>query len=120
MAIDWDAMVLVPLMGLFGEGDPADQSTWPIYMPLGLASFRLPDAVFDAEYQHVALDREGTPSTSSRPVLGVRTALFPRFPAQNDSVQIAGGEYRGQYIVTDVQPDGHGYAKLILMRQAAP
>lgn len=118
MSIDWDRLVLAPVMGLFGEGQASDQSTWPIYTPRGLAPFALADAVFDAEYEQVDVNPEdGSASTSRRPVLGVRAALFPRLPAQGDTVLIP--STGKTYVVRDVQPDGHGHAKLMLMETAA-
>jgi hypothetical protein len=100
-------------MGVFGEGEPADQSTWPLYTPRGLAGFRLADAVFDAEYEQVEITQDASQATSRRPVLGVRTSLFPRAPAQSDKVVIP--STGKTYVVKDVQPDGHGHAKLMLM-----
>jgi hypothetical protein len=118
VAIDWDAEVLSPVMELFGEGDPVDPSTWPTYTPRGLTGFQLADAVFDAEYEQVDVNPDdGTTSTSHRPVLGVRVSLFPRKPAQNDTVFIP--SVAKTYVVRDVQPDGHGHAKLMLMETAS-
>ena len=117
MAIDWDAEVLAPVMGEFGEGKPADQSTLPLYYPRGLPAFRLADAVFDAAYEQVSVNADGVASTSRRPVMGVRLSLFPRAPAQSEKVLIPStGKL---YIVKDVQPDGHGEAKLMLMETSA-
>lgn len=121
MAIDWDAEVLDPVMAVFGEGDPASPGTWPLFLPRSGNPFRLSHAVFDAEY----LDAETTPGddtgqTSRRPVLGVRTALFTAqglWPRQNDRVTIP--STGKTYLVRDVQPDGHGHAKLMLMETAA-
>jgi hypothetical protein len=119
MSIDWDALVLGPVMAIFGEGVPDDaaMANWPLYTPRGLAGFRLAAAVFDAEYEQVDINADGSTSTSRRPVLGVRVALFPRMPAQNDKVTIpATGK---TYVVRDVQSDGHGHAKLMLMEAAS-
>ena len=118
MAIDWDAEVLSPVMSVFGEGKPGDPASLPLYTPRRLQPFRLADAVFDSEYQQVDVNpSDGTTSTNHLPVLGVRLALFPeRPPVQNDSVYIPA---RGKtYLVTDVQPDGHGWALLRLMETA--
>lgn len=114
MAIDWDVLVLAPVMGVFGEGQPDDPSTWPTYTPRGQTPFQLANAVFDAEYEVVTVEADGVPTSTKRPVLGVRTALFPAgFPAQNDQVTIP--SVGKTYVVSNVQPDGHGHAKLILM-----
>jgi hypothetical protein len=112
MAIDWDALVLTPVMAVFGEGDPADPSTLPLYTPVGRAPFRLASAVFDREYLDVTLFDDGSQNTTSRPVLGVRLALFEVPPVQNDLVLIPSVGIT--YIVKEVRPDGHGAAKLML------
>lgn len=112
MSIDWDAELLAPVMSIFGEGT-ADQSTWPLYTPAGLAPFRLADAVFDRAYAEVVIDGEDAGSTTKKPCLGVRVALFPREPLQNDTVFIPSVALK--FIVKDVQLDGHGHAKLMLM-----
>lgn len=117
MAIDWDAAVLAPVMGVFGEGDPVNPATLPLYMPRSAAPFRLRDAVFDAEYLGVDTtpgDQVG--ETTSRPVLGVRITLFTAlglYPRQNDRVTIP--STGKTYLVRDVRSDGHGHAKLMLM-----
>lgn len=118
--IDWDREVLGPTMAEFGEADPNDPGNplnWPLYMPRGGTAFRLADAVFDAEYEEVDVDPgDGSQTTSRRPVLGVRLALFAVAPAQNDTVSIP--STGKTYLVRDVRTDGHGHAKLMLMETA--
>lgn len=117
MAIDWDALVLAPVMEIFGEGAAADQSTLPLYTPRGLPGFRLADAVFDAEYQLVTVNDDGSSSTSYRPVLGVRLALFgARAPRQNDKVLVP--SVGKTFVVKEPRPDGHGHVLLVLMETA--
>jgi hypothetical protein len=111
VSLDWDALVLTPVMGIFGEGGPADDAL-PFYTPRALPGFRLRDAVFDAQYELVQVATDGSQITAHMPVLGVRVALFPRDPAQNDQVLIP--STGKTYIVKDVQLDGHGHAKLVL------
>lgn len=113
MAIDWDALVLAPVMGIFGEGDSADPLTWPLYTPRGGTPFRLADAVFDRAYSEVQIQGDGSAVTSRKPCLGVRDALFETPPRQNDQVFIP--SVNMTFIVSDVQPDGHGDTRLILM-----
>jgi len=112
MSIDWDAEVLAPVMGVFGEDKRVGI---PIYTPRGLPAFELADAVFDAEYEQVIIDpSDGSQSTTRRPMLGVRLSLFlHREPMQNDTVKIP--RVGTTFIVKDVEPDGHGWAKLMLM-----
>lgn len=106
MAIDWDAEVLGPVMGVFGE----DQL--PTYTPVNGPSFALADAVFDREFQEVNLLGDGGDNTTRRPVLGVRLSLFAWPPIQGDTVYIPSVGLN--YLVREVQPDGHGHAKLML------
>jgi hypothetical protein len=113
MSIDWDALVLSPVMAVFGEGIPIDDLSLPLYTPRGLAPFRLADAVFDRAYAEVVLDPDVGEVTNRKPCLGVRVSLFPRPPAQNDTVYIPSVDIT--FVVKDVQADGHGHAKLLLM-----
>ncbi|HEX7693916.1 MAG TPA: hypothetical protein VF409_05470 [Sphingomonas sp.] len=116
MSIDWDDLVLGPVMGIFGED--AAGAGLPVYTPRGLPAFMLADAVFDAQYEQVIVSDDSQTTTSRRPVLGVRLSLFlARPPQQNDTVLIpATGK---TYVVRDVQPDGHGHALLLLMEKAS-
>lgn len=113
--IDWDDLVLGPVMGIFGEGQPGDLSTWPIYFPRSGPSFPLADAVFDREYADVSIDTDsGGEITARKPVLGVRLSLFPPgSPQQSETVYIPSTGLK--WVVKDVRPDGHGEAKLMLM-----
>lgn len=117
MAIDWDEMVLGPVMGVFGEGVSEDQSSWPIYTPVGLDPFALADAVFDRAYADITIEGDGSEVTSLKPCLGVRLVLFARDPVQDDTVYIP--SVPGRFIVKDVRADGHGHARLILMGPTA-
>jgi hypothetical protein len=113
MSVDWDAEILAPVMSAFGEGAPADQSTWPIYMPAsGALSFPLASAVFDSQSDTVD-SGDLSVSTTRTPVLGVRLALFQHHPKQDDRVFIP--SVKAVFMVDDVRPDGHGWAKLVLM-----
>lgn len=113
MAIDWDVVVLGPVMGVFGEDATVGLV---VYTPAGHAPFDLADAVFDDAYTALVLN-DGAPEINTlQPVLGVRLALFPVPPAQDDEVYVPRVQHH--FIVSDVQPDGHGHAKLNLMRRA--
>jgi hypothetical protein len=108
MAIDFDAVVLGPVMGIFGG-----EITYYPASALGRTGLTLPDAVFDEAYLVVTLDGDVEVSTVM-PVLGVRTAHFSAMagePARNGQVEIPG---HGAYVVRDVQPDGQGHALLML------
>lgn len=106
--IDWDVLVLSPVMGIFGEGQ--DQA--PVYTPRGGTAFTLPDAVFDRQFLAVTVAEDGSEVSSRMPVLGVRLAACPVPPAQGDRVTIP--SIGATYMVREVQADGHGHAKLLL------
>ncbi len=100
--IDWDKAVLAPVMAVFGE-----QVT---YMPAGGAPFMI-TGVFDAQYKGVDF-AGGMDVQTDMPVLGIRLAEFPVIPRQKDQLRI---ERTGElFAVREVQPDGHGAAKLLL------
>lgn len=109
MAIDWDEMVLAPMMSadVFGE------NIQPTYRPAVGGSFQI-DGVFDAPYLGLAMGPDGEPVAAlQQPVLGVRLAQFAVLPLQGDQITIA--STGKTYVVANVEPDGKGWAKLILM-----
>lgn len=117
MAIDWDGTVLGPVMGVFGEGTPdGDPESWPLYTPRQGPAFRLADAVFDREFREIVLQGDGSEISSRKPVMGVRLALFPSEPLQRDQVYVPSIDMT--FTVSEVQPDGHGHALLILKRSS--
>lgn len=107
--VDWDANVLAPLEGVFGE--PVNYKTAAGAAVAGVVG------VFDAAYRDVDLsDPLGT--TTITPVLGVRLAQFTNPPVQDDTVQIPSAN--ATYVVREVRNDGHGWAKLMLGKMATP
>jgi hypothetical protein len=109
MPINWDAAVLQPLEGIFAE---------PVaYTTAGGAVLSGIQGVFDAAYRDVDLsDPLGT--TTIVPVLGVRLALFTVTPSQDDEIQIP--SVNATYVIREVRPDGHGWAKLMLGKVSSP
>lgn len=105
MAIDWDGEVLGPVMDVFGES-----ATWS---PASGGSYAI-TGVFDRAYQELTLLDDGSSSNTTRPVLGVRLSQFAAPPAVNDQVTVTSVGLT--FIVRDVRPDGHGWAKLMLNR----
>lgn len=102
--IDWDRVLLHPVMGVFGE--PA------VYTPLAGTPLAV-DVVFDEAYLPVdALSDPGV--TSVRPVAGVRMAQMPMgynpADAQGDTIVIRGK----RYVVKTGKVDSHGHARLDL------
>jgi hypothetical protein len=109
MAIDWDDLVLSPLMAAFGE------AVRPLYTPQAAAPFAI-DGVFDREYRAITLIDTGSPADSVTPCLGVRLAQFASPPVKGDTVYIASVGLT--FVVKDIQPDSHGWAKLLLQKSA--
>jgi hypothetical protein len=112
MAIDWDAHVLAPLFAQFAE------DVQPTYTPKGGTPFAI-DGVFERAYQEVLIDAEaagGVGMNTVKPALGVRLAQFPDPPVQGDKVFVASVGLT--YVVNNVQPDGLGWAWLILNKAA--
>lgn len=112
MSLDFDALVNETCLAAFGEDEPI------VYTPpRGGASFPV-RGVFQESYTALmplgrgALEAIGTlPSaTGAMPVLGVRLADFVVVPAQGGVVALKAGTY----VVKEVQPDGLGWAKLLL------
>lgn len=100
--IDWDAHVLAPLEGVFGEA--------VTYTPAVGLPFQI-SGVFDEAYREVEL-AGGLGMTSEMPVLGVRLSQFSVAPKQGDQLTIQ--RTAATYAVKEVRQDGHGAAKLML------
>ncbi len=100
--IDWDALVLGPAVGIFGE--PVTY-TYAAGAPISITG------VYDEQYVGVDV-ADGQQVTSSMPVLGVRLSQFPLMPQQGDTLFIQ--RTAETFVVKEVRPDGHGAAKLML------
>lgn len=107
--IDWDSLVLEPLENIFGEARHPKGRI--MFFPVGGAAYPI-DGVFDSAYREVELLDPMVGSNSAQPVLGVRLSMFHEEPAQDDVVYIPSSGKR--YLVLDVHPDSHGWAKLML------
>ncbi|MGU7784886.1 head-tail joining protein [Burkholderia sp. PU8-34] len=106
MPIDWNAEVIGPLMGVFGE---------PVsYMPLAGGSLSI-TGVFDNAYLKEVMFEDGSAGvTEVSAVLGVQLSQFPTLPVQNDRLSIA--RTGATYIVREARLDSRGGAKLLLTR----
>lgn len=110
MAIDFDADVLAPLMAVFGE------DVQPTYTPQGGQAFPI-DGVFDRPFKGLVLEADGEPGFATRkPCIGVRLAQFPADPVKGDQIFVP--SVPQTYLVSDVRPDGKGWALLELMIKA--
>ncbi|MFX1675204.1 hypothetical protein PWR63_23640 [Paraburkholderia sp. A2WS-5] len=104
MPVNWDAEVIGPLMGVFGE---------PVtYTSLSGATFQI-SGVYDKAFFAVNVETGSLVSTS-QPTLGVQLSQFQSNvpPQQGDQLLIIGtGE---QWEVREVHIDGRGGARLML------
>ena len=108
--IDFDALVLRPTVGIFGE--------LVVYASVAGPAFTI-NGVFDLAYKPIdplSLANAGLGSimgahvTTEHSALGVRLGDFPIQPRQGDAVTARGL----LYFVREVQVDGKGGAKLVL------
>lgn len=101
--------MLGPLAKVFGEGV---QAGGPImFYPDGGSPYAI-DGVFDAAYRDTHLVDTLVDANTVVPVLGVRLAIFPVAPIQDDQVFIP--STGNMYLIKEVRPDSHGWAKLML------
>lgn len=114
--IDWDAKVLGPLNAVFGEA--------VTYTPTGGAALTV-NGVFDEAYTPVDVPGDMS-AISAHPVFGARVSEFPiGWTAKNAQGDVlvrlpnpALGIVGGTYVVKAGKDDGHGHARLELMRGA--
>ncbi|HZR87890.1 MAG TPA: hypothetical protein VFB02_13860 [Bradyrhizobium sp.] len=120
MAVDWDKLVIAPVMTIFGEEDASSpETTTPTYYPVVGAPFDL-NGVFDEAYRAIDLNDTTSDISTVDPVLGVRLADFPTgvAPAADDKVKIP--RMGATYLVRNVRVDGRGWALLDLLLVAQP
>lgn len=104
--IDWDAEVIGPLMGVFGE---------PVtYLPASGGQITITGIFDDAFLKEVMFEDASTGVTEISAVLGVQISQFPAAPAQNDRLTIV--RTGATFVVREARLDGHGAAKLLLSR----
>jgi hypothetical protein len=106
MSIDWNAVVIGPLMGVFGES--------VTYTPRGGAAFQITGVFDDAYLKEVMFEDATSGVTTVSAVLGVQLSQFSATPAQNDSLTIA--STGATYLVREVRTDSRGGAKLMLSK----
>jgi hypothetical protein len=114
--IDWDAVVIGPLMGVFGE--PAT------YMPLAGGSFPI-TVVFDDAYLKEAMFEDGSSGVVEvSACIGVQLSQFTADPLQNDQLFIPANPAKRRlaatYIVRKPMVDSRGAARLLLSRASYP
>lgn len=98
--INWDAIVLGPVHGVFGE---------PVTFIPKVGAQYAGTGIFDEAYREVDL-AGGEAVTTEVPVLGIRTSQCPAPLVQGDQLQVRGV----LYTIREPQFDGKGGAKLLL------
>ncbi|WP_338803580.1 hypothetical protein WDV76_02870 [Xenorhabdus griffiniae] len=106
MPIDWDKHLLAPLHKQFAERVNWRPQSGEPYDIMG---------VFDRAYTQQVESLDGDSSiNTTKPLLGVRDAIFKSPPQQHDRVFVY--SINAEFIVSDVQPDSHGGTHLLLNR----
>jgi hypothetical protein len=109
MAVDWERLVVAPLVKVFGEDSPA------LYIPLDASVAPYPiTPVFDEAYREIILLDMSSPTSDAMPVAGINDSQFTIPPVQNDRIRIA--RTMVTYLVKEVRADGHGHTKLMLAK----
>lgn len=110
MTVNWDALVIGPLQGVFGES--------VTYMPFAGGSLSI-TGVFDNAYlKEVMFEDASTGVTEVSAVLGVQLSQFQIPPVQNDQLSVV--SVNTTYLVREVRLDSRGGAKLLLSKVSSP
>jgi hypothetical protein len=108
--IDWDSVVIGPLMGVFAE---------PVtYLPLAGGSLSVTGVFDDAYQKEVMFEDASTGVTEVSASIGVQLSQFPSPPVQNDKLTIV--RTGTTYIVKQSRVDSRGGARLLLTRSSYP
>jgi hypothetical protein len=83
-----------------------------LYRPAAGGEYRI-RGVFDSAYRELSMGREDTPIAAGSPVLGMQPGDVPVPLAKGDRLVIVSSG--GAYTVTEVRPDSHGGAILMLI-----
>jgi hypothetical protein len=106
MAIDFDALVLAPLQGIFGIAVTIN----PVASQRGAAPYQS-RGVFASRSLPIAVD-DGAIVADQQTTLGIRLADYPAAPLANDRFTINGVTYEA----IDVHADGQGGAEVGLRK----
>jgi hypothetical protein len=110
MPVNWNAEVIGPLMGVFGE---------PVtYRPLAGGSLQITGVFDDAYLKEVMFEDASSGVTTVSAVLGVQLSQFPSIPVQNDQLSVA--SVNTTFLVREVRVDSRGGAKLMLSKVSSP
>ncbi|MBB3256867.1 hypothetical protein F4827_001712 [Paraburkholderia bannensis] len=110
MAVDWNGLVIGPLVGVFGE---------PVsYTPQGGEAFQITGVFDDAYLKEVLFEDATTGVTTVSACLGVQLSQFAVAPAQNDAMTVQ--STGASYLVREVRVDSRGGARLLLSKVSLP
>ncbi|MFM0306272.1 hypothetical protein P0D71_00560 [Paraburkholderia sp. RL17-383-BIF-A] len=110
MPVNWNAEVIGPLMGVFGE---------PVtYRPFAGGSLQITGVFDDAYLKEVMFEDASSGVTTVSAVLGVQLSQFPSDPVQNDQLYVA--SVNTTFLVREVRVDSRGGAKLMLSKVSSP
>jgi len=110
VTVNWDALVLGPLMGVFGES--------VTYRPAAGGSFVVAGVFDDAYLKEVMFEDTTTGVTEISAVLGIQLSQFAATPVQNDQLSVV--SVNTTYVVREARPDSHGGMKLLLSKVSSP
>lgn len=110
MPVNWNAEVIGPLMGVFGE---------PVsYRPAAGGSLQITGVFDDAYLKEVMFEDASSGVTTVSAVLGVQLSQFPSTPVQNDQLYVPSAN--ATFLVREVRADSRGGAKLMLSKASSP
>lgn len=117
MSVDWDALVIGPLHGIFAE--PAT------YIPFsGAPAFPITVVFDDAYLKEVMFDDATSGTTEVSACVGVQLSQFPADPVPNDAVFIPENPLKRRlavtYLVRQPRTDSHGAFRLLLSKASYP
>jgi len=105
--IDWDSIVINPLVGVFGQSGFLTQAgqTYPL------------SGIFDEVYTNIDVV-DGMPVTTKMPCFSISLTEIVVIPKQKSKLFIPasfGAPLNNtNYIIREVQNDGHGWCRLLL------
>lgn len=112
MAFDFDLYLNAPVAAIYGDAvsyQPKVKNQVAFILPSG--------GIFDEAAKTIEFDN-GVPLTAVHPIMGVRAADFPLYPAQpaqGDMVTVTPlSGIPNTFNISDVRDDSHGWIYLIL------
>ncbi len=108
MALDFEALVLGPCLGAFGE----DVSYLPVISDPDAPPQTL-SGIFNRAHQIVDMDGDGVEHHSTSPTLGINPSQWPDIIKSGDQVTVRGELFE---VFGPIQPDGKAGALMFLKK----